>query len=51
MNIAESSLDNVEDFETNLDCFHSKHSIDKYNGTTKDMMYTKDTLVRYTIIL
>jgi len=51
MNIAESSLDNVDDFETNLDCFHLKHSIEKCNGTTKDMMDTKDTFVRYTIIL
>lgn len=43
MNIAESSLDDVEDFETNLECFHSKFSMDKYNGTTKDMMDTNNT--------
>jgi len=50
MNIAESALDNVEDFKTNLDGYHSKFSIEKYNGTTKDMTDTKDTFVRYTII-
>jgi len=50
MHIAESSLDNVDDFETNLDCFHSKLSKEKFNGTTKHMMDTKDTFVRYTII-
>ncbi|XP_060844215.1 uncharacterized protein LOC132924125 isoform X1 [Rhopalosiphum padi] len=43
MNIAESSLDNVEDFETNIECFHSKHSMEKYNGTTKNVMDTKYT--------
>jgi len=47
MNIAESALDNVEDFETNLHCSHSKLSMEKYNGTTKDMMDTKETFVRY----
>ncbi|KAL4136129.1 hypothetical protein QTP88_007694 [Uroleucon formosanum] len=43
MDIAESALDNVEDFETNLDDYHSKLSMEKYNGATKDMMETKDT--------
>jgi len=47
MNTAESSLDNVEDFETNLEYFNSKLNIEKYNGTTKDMMHTKNTYVRY----
>lgn len=47
MDIAESALDNVEDFETNLDDYHSKLSMEKYNGATKDMMETKDTFVRY----
>jgi hypothetical protein len=50
MNIAESFLDNVEDFETNIECFHSKHSMEKYNGTTKNVMDTKYTFVRYSII-
>lgn len=46
MNIAESSLDDVEDFETNLEFFHSKFSVEKYNGTTKDIMDTNNTFVR-----
>jgi len=50
MNIAESSLDDVEDFETNVECFHSKLCMEKYNGTTKDMMDTNPTFVRYSII-
>lgn len=50
MHTAESALDNVEDFETNLEPLSSKFSMEKYYGITKVMMNTYDTYVRYTII-
>ena len=44
MNIAESALDNVEDFETNLDFYHSKLSMEKYNGITKDNSFLSSSI-------